>query len=100
MYETTTKSARNAVVVNLLVAGKSLREVQEALIALGHDKIDTTRIWRIWKRSPAYVAKRAKLRSCSFCSEQNESKDMMTVSDGVKVVGKLCKTCWDNGQFN
>lgn len=95
MYESTTKTDRNKFVIAHLVAGKSLKEVQQLLLDTGHDKIDLTRIWKIWKKSTQYVAKRAKEKYCSFCLENRATITMYSISKNYKVVGKMCEDCWD-----
>ena len=94
MYETTTKLDRNKFVIAHLVTGKSLKEVQQLLQDGGYGKIDVTRVWKIWKKSSQYKAKRAKERYCSFCLEQRTSIDMYSITKNYKVLGKMCEDCW------
>ena len=95
MYENTTKSDRNKFVIAHLVAGKSLREVQDALVSAGHGKIDTTRIWKIWKQDPQFVGKRDKERICAFCLERKMSSTMYSMLKDNKIWGKMCEDCWN-----
>ena len=95
MYEATTKTDRNKFVIAHMVAGKSLKEVQESLIGSGYGKIDITRIWKIWKKSEQYIAKRAKEKYCSLCLENRSTVSMYSISKSYKVVGKICEDCWD-----
>lgn len=94
MYETTTKTDRNKFVIAHLVAGKSLKEVQQLLLDAGYGKIDKTRVWKIWKKSNQYEAKRAKERYCSFCLENRATCTMYSILKSYIVVGKMCEDCW------
>lgn len=96
MYETTTKTDRNEFVITQLKAGKSLREVQDLLIKFNYGKIDVSRIWKIWKKSGEYDARRAKDRYCDLCLEQRNNFSMYSVLRSGKVVGKICENCWDD----
>ena len=95
MYETTTKTDRNKFVIAHLVAGKSLKEVQGMLVDSGYGKIDITRVWKIWKKSSQYEAKRAKEKFCSFCLENRATITMYSISKSYKVIGKMCEDCWE-----
>mgnify|MGYP001578588936 CR=1 FL=1 len=95
MYETTTKTDRNKFIVAHLVAGKSLSEVQQLLIDANYGKIDATRVWKIWKKSEQYIARRAKEQYCSMCLENRATTTMCSVVKSFKVIGKMCGDCWD-----
>ena len=99
-YETTTKTDRNKFVIAHLVAGKSLKEVGQLLVDAGYDKIDITRVWKIWKKSSSYIAKRAKERICVLCLERRNAFDMYSITKNYIILGKLCKNCWDNRPGN
>lgn len=94
-FETITKTDRNNFVVAHLVAGKSLKEVQQLLVEANYPKVDTTRIWKIWKRSTEYQARRTSLRFCSICLENKAVKEMNMVSKNYRAIGRICSDCWD-----
>ena len=93
-YETTTKTDRNQFVIAHLVAGKTLKEVQKLLQDAKYGKIDITRVWKIWKKSSQYAAKRAKEQYCSFCLEKRSNTSMYSITKNYKVSGKMCEDCW------
>ena|SRR3990167_759680 len=95
MYENTTKTDRNKFVTAHLVAGKSLKEVQQLLLDGGYGKIDVTRVWKIWKKDSSFIAKRPKERHCAFCLERRSSTDMYSVIKNYIVLAKMCEDCWD-----
>ena len=94
MYETTTKVERNKFVIAHLTAGKSLKEVQQLLVDSGYGKIDTTRIWKIWNRSPDFVERRPKEKFCSFCLENKPVEDIYNIQKKAKIIGRICEDCW------
>jgi len=95
MYETTTKKDRNEFIIAHMQTGKSLREVRELLIKSGHDEIDPTRVWKIWKKSDQYHPRRAKEPKCSFCLEYRPNISMYSIIKQGKVLAKMCGDCWD-----
>ena len=99
-YNTKKQPERNKFIENHMVAGRSMKEVQQLLIDSGYDKIGPTRIWRIWKRSDSYIAKRTKIRVCNLCHEAKAVSEMNSVSNGLKMVGKICDKCWNNIQLH
>jgi len=96
-YETTTKTERNKFIIAHIASGKTNKEVQSLLIDAGYDKIDMTRIWKIWKRSDLYVSKKKKLQSCVFCKSGKTNSELCSIVRNFKVVGKVCDTCLEKG---
>ena len=95
MYESTTKKDRNEFLIAHLKAGKSLREVRDLLSKSGYQEVDITRVWKIWKRSDQYEARRAKEPLCNFCLEQRLNTSMYSLIKKGKVLAKMCESCWD-----
>ena len=96
MYESTTKTERNKFVIAHLSMGKSLKEVQQLLKDAGYASIDVTRVWKIWKKSGDYEARRAKENKCTLCLERRATSSMYSiVSQTYKIMGILCQDCWD-----